>query len=274
MQKQSYPFAVRLLGFAEQDAVTFDERFAEWPGKKYVRLLTGNLQDPDLYMANGDNLKAVVELADLRPSDIRPALLIGAPAVPLPYAFLNKPLSWGLVFETLDKLIETRADALSKLAAAGSVAVPERRRRNRVDIDFTDPDDYQRMRAAVPESGGILVVDKNPAFRANLADLLLRYDLPVAWVSDEARAVDVCEKQPIALVMINTSTPGVDPYRLASVVRGTTCSRKTAVVLLLSEPGTYDAENAALCGIDGFLMKPLGSGNLFGVLKKFLPTLR
>ncbi|MBC7501926.1 MAG: response regulator [Herminiimonas sp.] len=274
MHMQSYPFAVRLLGFAEEDAAMFDARFDEWPGKKYMRLLSGNLQDPDLYIANGENLKAVVDLADLKPSDIRPALLIGAPAVTLPYAFLIKPLSWGLVFETLDKMIESRADALSKLAASGMVAVPERRRRNRVDIDLTDPDDYKQMRTMAPEAGGVLVVDKNPAFRANLADLLLRYNLPVAWVSDEVRAVDVCEKQPISLVMINTSTPGIDPFRLASVLRDTTCARKTVVVLLVSAPFSFDVDKAQRCGVDGYLLKPLAGSHLFAVLKKFLPGLK
>lgn len=271
MQNQRFPFAVRLLGFSDEDALTFDRRFSEWPGKTYFRLTEGNLQDPDIYIANGDDLHALVDLADAQPSAIRPALLIGQPPVAVPYLCLAKPLSWGLVFESLDDLINLRADALTKLS--GAVAVPERRRGQRVDVDLTDPEDYKRMRSVAPVDGGVLVVDKNAAFCDVLADLLSRYKLPVSWVSDEKSAIDFCRDQSVALVMINLSTPNIDPYRLAAGLKPITRADKTFVTLLAGPTFVFNSDKARQSGVDGFLLKPISGSYVAAVLKKFLPAL-
>lgn len=275
MQIQSFPFAVRLIGFPSQESDIFEATFAIEQGKGYgyFRLADDNLQDPDLYLVNADELKALATLSDLAPSDARPALLVGAPVIALPYACVERPLRWSKLFEALDSLIEKRADALSRLDASGVVSVPERRRRDRVDLDLTDPSEYLRMRASVPDNSGILVVDKNPAFRAYLSDFLMRYNMPVAWVGDEAKAVDMCSQQSIALVMINTSTPGLDPYRLCQAIKEAGRVEKTTVIFLVSKPFVYDTVLARSAGADGFLIKPLASHHLLSVLKKFLPAL-
>jgi CheY-like chemotaxis protein len=214
-----------------------------------------------------------VTLSDLRPSDVRPVLLIGAPNIELPFPRLERPIRWHRLFEALDNLIEKRADALSRLEASDVVAVPERRRRERLDIDLTDPSVYQRMRNKTPADGGILVVDRNPAFRGHLADLLARHSMPVAWVGDEAKATDLCRRQPIAVVLVNTSTPNVDPYRLCKAIRHASCVEKTAVIFLVSKPFVYDSVQARATGVEGFLNKPVANHHLISVLKKFIPSL-
>lgn len=275
MQTQSFPFAVRLIGFSSQEADIFEATFATEQGKGYgyFRLADDNLQDPDLYLVNADELKALVTLSDLAPSDVRPALLVGTPSVALPHACVERPLLWSKLFEALDRLIEKRADALSRLGASGVVTVPERRRRDRVDLDLTDPCEYERMRAKLPANGGILIVDKNPAFRAYLSDLLIRYNMPVAWVGDEAKAADMCSQQSMAVVMINTATPDIDPYRLCKAIKQASRVEKTAVIFLISKPIVYDSELARSAGVDGYLNKPVASHHLMAVLKKFLPSL-
>jgi len=273
MFSQTFPFAVRLIGFSPEEEAGFDERFATKQGKGYgyFRLLQDNLQDPDLYIANAGLLKALVTLADLRPSDVRPAMLVGTPAVDLPYPRVQSPIQWPQLFETLDDLVEKRADALSRLEASDVVTVPERRRRDRLDIDLTDPAEYEKMRARVPGNGAVLVVDKTPALRDYLSDLLARQKVPVLWVSDEYDAVDICKQEPVAVVMINTSTPGVDPYRLCWAIKEKDAPVRIAVVFLISKPFVYDLQQARYVGADGFLNKPLASHHLITVLKKFLP---
>jgi CheY-like chemotaxis protein len=275
MSNPSFPFAVRLIGFSSQEADVFAATFAIEQGKGYgyVPLEEDNLRDPDLYLVNADELRALVTLSDLPPSDVRPVLLVGSPGIELPYARIEKPIRWHKMFEALDSLIEKRADALSRLEASDVVAVPERRRRERLDIDLTDPSVYQRMRGKAPADGGVLIVDKNPAFRAYLAELLGRYNMPVAWVSEEAKAADLASQQGFAVVMVNTSTPGVDPYRLCRAIKDVTSVEKTTVIFLVSKPFVYDAVQARAAGSEGFLSKPLASHHLIAVLKKFLPAL-
>lgn len=275
MQTPSFPFAVRLIGFSRQEADVFEATFTSEQGKGYgyFRLADENLQDPDLYLVNADELRALATLSDLAPSDVRPALLVGTPSVALPYACVERPLRWSTLFEALDGLVEKRADALSRLDASGVVTVPERRRRDRVDLDLTDPRDYARMRAKLPVNGGILIVDKNPAFRSYLSDLLMRHNMPVAWAGDEAKAAAMCGQQSMAVVMINTATPDIDPYRLCKAIKQATRVEKTTVIFLVSKPVVYDSELARSAGVDGYLNKPVASHHLLTVLRKFLPSL-
>lgn len=272
MPTQTFPFAIRLIGFSTQEEKAFDVSFAEWKRKKYAycRLEEDNLQDPDLYVANADELKALVALVDLRPSEIRPALLIGSPTVDLPYPCVTRPIEWDAVFKVLDELIEKRADALARLEASDIVKVPERRRRVRLDLDLTDPAEYEKMRTKRPRDGAVLVVDKAPSLRDYLSDLLARYQVPVIWVSDEAEAMKRCRQGEIAFVMINTSTSGVKPYRLCQAIKEMASPVKITVIFLVSKPFIYDMQQARRAGADGFLNKPLASHHLITVLKKFL----
>lgn len=276
MISQTFPFAVRLIGFSPEEEASFDENFAvrQGQGYGYFRLEEHNLQDPDLYVANARQLKPLVVLADLRPSEVRPAMLVGTPDVDLPYPCVDFPIRWEQLFETLDELVEKRADALSRLEASDVVTVPERRRRDRIDLDLTDPAEYEKMRAKVPSNGAVLVVDKTPALRDYLSDLLARQKVPVLWVNDEVAAVDVCKQEPVAVVMINTSTPGVDPYRLCWAVKEKDSPTRISVVFLVSKPFAYDLQQARYVGADGFLNKPLASHHLITVLKKLLPFSR
>lgn len=276
MTNQLFPFAVRLIGFSDDECNAFDAHFAVEQGKGYgyFRLADDNLQDPDLYIANAESLKALVAVADLRPGDVRPALLVGTPMIELPYARVERPLKWDKLFEALDALVERRADALSRLEASDVVTVPERRRSRRLDLDLTDPAEYIKMRAKLPDNGMVLVVDKTPALRDYLADLLARQKVPVAWVSDEVEAVALCKRETVGLVMINTSTPGVNPYRLCWAIKEKDSSVKTVVIFLVSKPFEYDVQQARYVGAEGFLNKPLASHHLIAVLKKFLPRMR
>lgn len=273
MTIHNFPFAVRLIGFSPHEeelfetALTIEQRM----GCGYFRLVEGNLQDPDIYIANADELRALVTLADLRPSEVRPALLVGTPDVELPYACIERPVNRHKLFAALGELVEKRADALSRLEASDVVMVPERRRRDRLDLDLTDPAEYEKMRAKVPDDGVVLVIDKSPALRDYLADVLARQNVRVAWASDEMKAAKLCNQQPVAVVMINTSTPGVDPYRLCRTIKARNSSLRIAVVFLISKPFVYDLQQANDAGADGFLNKPLANHHLISVLKKFMP---
>lgn len=276
MPSQNNPLAVRLIGFSPQEIETFEATFEIDRGAdySYFRLAEGNLQDPDLYIANGDDLKALAILDDLRPTDVRPALVVGEHGDLLPYVSVDKPVRWRKLFEALDKLVEKRAQALAGLEAAGIVPVPERRRRDRVDLDVTDPADYVRMRVQSLRKGGVLIVDKGPAFHQLVAETLARHNVAVAWAANEVKAVELCVQGAISAVIINTSTPGVDPYRLSQLIRKPGADPNLVVIFLVSKPFVYDPARASSTGVNGFLNKPITSAMLLSSLMKFLPLSR
>lgn len=275
MPRAYFPFAVRLFGFDQQETAIVEEAFASPVGKGYgyFVLAEDNLQDPDLYVAKGDDLRALVHLSHLRPSEVRPALLVGAPQIDLPYPRIAAPFDPADMIVALDLLVEKRADALARLEASDVVLVPERRRGNRLDMDLTAPAEYEKLRVRRPENGMVLVLDKTPALSDYLRDLLERHQMRVAWAGDEESAVTLCKQHPTAIMLINTSTPDVDPYRVCWAVKEKDAPVSTAVVFLVSKPFVYDAEQAHYVGADGFLNKPLASQHLISVLKKFVPQL-
>jgi CheY-like chemotaxis protein len=268
---KTYPFAVRLIGFVPEESALIGENFAREQGRPYTyfRLPEDSLQDPDLFLANANEWKALVALSYLGPSDVRPVLMIGTADVELTYPHITRPIHWLGLFEALDKLIVKRADALSRLEASDVVLVPERRRKDRLDLDLTDPNEYWNMRRP-PAQGGVLVIDKNSTLADYVAELLARHHVPVNWTDDEASALASCKQQKISMVITNTSTPGVDPYRLCHTIK-TEVTERVTVIFLVGKSFAYDTEQARKVGCEGFLNKPLTSSHLVSALKKFLP---
>lgn len=237
---------------------------------RYTRLPEGSLQDPDLYLANGDELKTLAIVSDLRAGDVRPVLVIGKPGVILPYACIERPIRWNELFDSLDRLILRRIEVLSALKAGQTVIVPERRRRERLDLDLRDPTEYEKMRVRPPEKGSILVIDKSSSLYNHLIETLRGRNVTVDWTDNAHYAVGFCDRRPISLVMINTSMPDLDPYWLCNEIRRYREVGLTAVVFLIDKTFEYDSERARVVGCDGFLIKPLMPQQILAVLGKFL----
>lgn len=271
-----FPFAVRLIGFApaEQEGIAGHFALEREHGYRYVALEEDNLQDPDLHLANADDLHALAEVADLRPGDLRPVLLLGTPKADLDCPGIPRPLDGGRLLAGLDRLVERRADALSRLEASDVVRVSERRRRPRPHLDLGDPARYETMRRRIPEDGVVLVVDRRPELGEVLAGMLRRFGRMVERVESETAAIAIRQRRPVALLLINTSTPHVDPYRLCWALQEQGAQTRTACVLLVGPHFMLDREQARFAGVDGFLRKPLTTPQLLSVLKRFLAMLR
>lgn len=272
--KSSFPFAVRLIGFSSNVTARIGTHFAEGRSKgySYFCLPEDNLQDPDIFLANANEGKALVALSYLGPSAVRPVLLVGTPEIELPHARIPSPINLSQLMKALDELIEKRADTLSRLEASDVVTVPERRRRDRLDVDLTNPGEYISMRRP-PVIGGVLIIDKNSLLSDYVAGLLARRKVPVNWADEEVAALEFCEKSKISLVMINTSTPKVDPYRFCEAVK-TNIAERATVIFLVGKSFTYNQTLARQAGCDGFLNKPVTGNGLVSIFKKFLPQAR
>lgn len=273
MQHHHLPLAVRLIGFSEHEADLFVATFAVERGRRhdYFCLTPGNLQDPDLYLVNADDLKALATLSALGTGDARPALVVGAPLVMLPHICVERPIRWRKLFDALDGLGDKRVQALSRLDAS-HIVVPERRRGTRLDLDLTDPTDYQRIRAAVPSEARLLIVDRNFALRDHMTELSGRHPMSVDWLSDARFAVEHCQCWRISLVLINTATLESDPYQLCkSIKQSRAFQHRTAVIFLAEQSFIYNLLEGQRAECDGFLNHPLTDHVLRTMLQKFLP---
>lgn len=269
---QSFPFALRLIGFSDHEFDTFQAHFEQAKDSQpaFYCLQEDSLQEPDMFLVNGESLKALAQLSGLNSGPARPALLVGRPLIEVPWPYVGKPVVWDKFFQHLGILVGARADALSRLAAAELVAVPDRRRQPRIDFDLSDQSEYLKMRRPVAH-GGVLLVDKSPAFCLQLNELLTRYHLAVDWVNNREDVLNYCRDNPIAVVMINTSVEEIDPYTLCAEVKQLAAGKRVAVILLTGKNFDYDSERARSAGSDGLLDKPLTVNQVVLALKKFVP---
>ena len=290
MHSPSHPHAVRVIGFAPPECAALDAMLAQSPatGPRYYSLLEDSLQEPDLYLVKSDDPHALTLLASLHASELTPAVLVGPPAPALPFAHLEWPADTVRLHQLLAELMGRRAQALARMAASGHAPVLIERRRNpRLDIDLSEhmaPGQAQAMaladthvrvnpyahRRQPPPSGAILIVDKGGAFRDHVAKVVDARRLPVEWTDSAGAAVRLCDETAVSLLMINTATPAVDPYRLCADVKELPSAHRTAVVFLVSRGYPYDAPRARAAGVRGLLDKPVADRHLYSAIRKLM----
>ena len=169
----------------------------------------------------------------------------------------------------LEELLQRRAESLAVLNARGMAVITERRRNPRLDFDVTDPAEYVKLRKP-PPSGAILIIDKGGALRDHLARLLGERKVTIEWTDSAAAAVRLCEETPVSLVLINTSTPGIDPYGLTAAIKAQKGGQRIAVVLLVGPSFHYQSARAMAAGARGILDKPVADRHLLATVKKLM----
>lgn len=277
MHSPAHPHAVRLIGFTPADSAALGAalRQSAPAGPHYYCLLEDSLQEPDLYLVRADDAAALTLLAGLPAGEATPALLVGPAAPALPYPSIDWPADTLRLHQRLGELVARRAQALARLAARGQLPVPIERRRNpRLDVDLSDSSpgaaSLYASRRKPPPSGAILIVDKGGAFRDHVAKVVGAGRLPVEWTDSAGAAVRLCDETAVSLLMINTATPMVDPYRLCADVKGLPTAARTAVVFLVTRGFPYDAPRARAAGVRGLLDKPVADRHLYTAIRKLM----
>lgn len=264
------PLAVRLIGFAPVESALVAAALAQAPssGPAYFCLLDDSLQEPDLYIANGDEREALARLECARPGPLQPALVICHEPGRMQWPCIGRPLDGGRLLGLLAQLVAVREQALGLMAAPGKPFALDRRRHPRVEPDATI-ESYQTRRQP-PPSGAVLIIDKGGAFRDHVAEVLGARERPIEWTDSAPTAVRLCDETPVSLVMINTATPGIDPYALCSEIKAQGGAARTAVIFLVSRSFHYDSARARDAGVRGVLDKPIADRHLVAALHKLL----
>jgi CheY-like chemotaxis protein len=270
MHAPKLPFAVRLIGFAPAESAQVASTLAQAPspGPAYFCLLDDSLQEPDVYLANGDDHDALAQLECARPGPLQPALVICDQPGLSQWPCIGRPLDGGKLVGLLGELVTRREQALGLMAAPGRPFALERRRHPRIEPDIT-VESYQ-VRRQPPPSGAVLIIDKGGAFRDHVAEVLGARRQPIEWTDSAPTAVRLCDETPVSLVMINTATPGIDPYSLCSQIKSQGGAARTAVIFLVSRSFRYDSARARDVGVRGLLDKPVADRHLVAALHKLL----
>jgi CheY-like chemotaxis protein len=262
MHAHKIPTAVRLLGFGPEDASQLAALLGAAPrsGPLCACLHDDSLQEPDIVIADGSNPAAMAWLEGMRCAP--PALVIGG-GPHGGYDHLDLPLEPEHLYDTLTRMLAERRRALALLSARGDPFLAERRRRPRLGASAGCADERRP-----PRDGKVLIVDKGGAFRDHLAGLVGRHRLAIAWTDSAPMAVRMCDETQVAVALINTAAPGIDPYALSRTIKAQEGAGRTAVVLLVGKMFCYDSDLARGAGVRGLLDKPVGDRSLVAMLQR------
>ena len=272
------PFTVRLLGFLPDEFARLEAMLVRVPGAgpSYFCLHEDSLQEPDVYIVNGDSPAAMARLDCLPPGALHSALVIGSPGPTLGPVFwptLARPVERLVLHDLLADLLDQRVQAQAACVARGERLRPERRRRLRIAPDCETPAFYSRLRHGPPD-GAVLIVDKECTFHNHVARILgdrpPAQRRPLAWTDSLRAAVRLCDETSVSLVMINTAAPGIEPYELCSSIKSQEGAGRTPVLFLVEQSFRYDPVRAHRAGVRGLLDKPVAGRHLLMTFQKLL----
>jgi CheY-like chemotaxis protein len=161
--------------------------------------------------------------------------------------------------------VRLRADALARLPASEFVHVPERRR----NLPPEPMPQALRLRRD-PFPGGVLVVDRDPDLAQAVSRLLAAREVRVDRANEQKSAVILCKQFPVSLVIVNTSTPGVDPYKLCEAIK-VQAGGGLRVIFLVGRYFHYVREMARAAGCEGFINRQITERQLDSLLRRYLP---
>jgi CheY-like chemotaxis protein len=262
------PFVIRAIGYSGDERIELNRYFAlhhKQGGTAFHLMHEDDLLDPDLYLVNADAPGSLASLERLRPAPARPALLVARQAVDLPHLFLQAPIDIDALLDGLEKLVQLRADALARLPASEYLQVPERRR---LLPPEPMPEALRLRRQALP--GGVLVVDRDPDLAQAIGRLLAPRRLRVDRANEQRTAVILCKQFPVSLVIVNTGTPGVDPYKLCEAIK-TQAAGGLRVIFMVGRYFSYVPELARAVGCEGFINRQIAERQLDSLLQRYLP---
>ena len=128
---------------------------------------------------------------------------------------------------------------------------------------------------APPAQGGhrAMVVEGNPLHRKVLVRALEQSGYEVDVLESAAEAVEVFQRRPYGIVLIDCDTPDIDGYRTAASLRMIEgAERHTPIVGLTGNAGQAHRRERKAAGIDNYLLKPFRRERVESVVARYAPT--
>jgi diguanylate cyclase (GGDEF)-like protein len=107
-----------------------------------------------------------------------------------------------------------------------------------------------------PKRARILIVDDQRLNVQLLTDILKdHYDLAIA--SDGERAIEICERRPPDLVLLDVQMPGMDGYEVCRRLKASAATREIPVVFVTARDSVDDQIKGLDAGAVDFITKPV-----------------
>jgi len=120
----------------------------------------------------------------------------------------------------------------------------------------------------IESTEAVLVVEDDAALREALIDTLSLAGIETRGAADAASALHALEQGPVALVISDIQMPGIDGYRLLSLIKQ---RRPDLAVVLMTAYGTVSQAVAAMReGATDYLVKPFAAQALIEMAQRHL----
>ena len=121
-------------------------------------------------------------------------------------------------------------------------------------------------------SGAVLIVEDDPSLSEALCDTVELAGYPVLSATDGAKALEVLERESIAMVVSDVRMRPMDGHTLLKRIRA---KRPELPVVLMTAYGTIDrAVNAMQEGATDYLVKPFEAEVLVEMVERYMPASR
>jgi sigma-B regulation protein RsbU (phosphoserine phosphatase) len=109
----------------------------------------------------------------------------------------------------------------------------------------------------VGEGARILVVDDVEGNRDSLSRRLLRRGYVVDVAADGESALEMVERLPIELILLDVMMPGINGLEVLSRIRQTRPATELPIIMVTARDGSDDVVNALTAGANDYVTKPL-----------------
>ncbi|MGZ3158267.1 MAG: response regulator [Burkholderiaceae bacterium] len=270
-QTGSRRFVLEMVGFSDAEKAMLTSTF-RLTGRRpmFYAEPTSPDERTDVHLVNADNPEALKHLQNNPPNVHAPAVLVGRTRVSTGWPFVEKPIHWMRLFEQLDMVMQA--------------ALRERAKRQGSTDDKWDGRTYRRSidKDAPPEpvfiepnpTETVLVVDDSATVRAFMRAKLAPFRFDVDFAENGETAIDMAQAKAYTCIFLDILMPGMDGYQVCKLIKSSSSTKNTAVVMLSSKSSTFDKFRGNWAGCDAYLGKPVGEDELLATIAKFLPSSR
>lgn len=295
---------VQVFGFTPAERTLLASTFAlsARRARRFIEWHADSSRDaPDLFLADADDMSAMVDLMTCGPSAVRPAVLVGKDEQGTGWPLIERPMRWTRLFAELDRAADSALVAKLELAHSdrsfvGTVMPPGGKH---LDLEFgatnigvspevedpmfqktIDLEQLAQYQAGLgPSMGpgvrsineGLLVVDTDPVRRQLIASRLVPFGLYVDPAESADQAFAMLDHRRYAIAIVATTLPHVDGFTLCKLIKARGVAPTPAVILLTPRNSSIDRMRARLAGSDALLMAPIDEDVLIASVARFLP---
>jgi DNA-binding response OmpR family regulator len=118
----------------------------------------------------------------------------------------------------------------------------------------------------------ILAVDDDPITLRALRQVLLHKGYEVLEASDGESALDLLEREPVDLIILDVAMPGISGFDVCRKIRLSERTAEVPVIFLTVHGSVADMKEGREAGSDLYLVKPVLTNKLLALVASFLTS--